>query len=201
VAVSLCGRVAAGSERGAAPAPRRGAAPAPRRGAAPAPVWGLRPMWSGGGVAPCTPSWALPLHPGQEKRGWAPLLSWQSLIRALCTARDDVPGHTLHGGPTFTRVSDCVRARRCTAIAHMTTPREHEAAPGPSAAHSCTNDDESAPLAAPGPSRTCASWEATRLGARCLCWREETSVSRVLQPSTRPPSTTTAMEWAARAAS
>jgi hypothetical protein len=30
--------------------------------------------------------------------------------------RDDVPGHTLHGGPTFTRVSDCVRARRCTIV-------------------------------------------------------------------------------------
>jgi hypothetical protein len=29
-------------------------------------------------------------------------------------------------------------------------------------------------MAAPGPSRTCASWEATGLGACDLCWREET---------------------------
>jgi outer membrane protein insertion porin family len=38
-------------------------------GAAPAPRWGLCPMWYGGGAAPCTPGGALPLHPGQEKRG------------------------------------------------------------------------------------------------------------------------------------
>jgi hypothetical protein len=49
---------------------RRGRCPLhPQRGAAPAPRWGLCPMWYGGGVAPCTPSGALPLHPGQEKRG------------------------------------------------------------------------------------------------------------------------------------
>jgi hypothetical protein len=36
-----------------------------------------------GGSAPYTPGGALPLHPGQEKRGLPPLLSWQSLIRAL----------------------------------------------------------------------------------------------------------------------
>jgi hypothetical protein len=85
------GEEAAGNERGAAPAPRRGAAPAPRRGAAPAPrrgaapapVWGLCPIWCGRGSAPDTPGGALPLHPGQEKRGLPPLLSWQSLIRAL----------------------------------------------------------------------------------------------------------------------
>jgi membrane protein involved in colicin uptake len=57
----------------------------------------------------------------------------------------------------------------------MTTHREHEAASGPSAAHSCTKDDQSDLLAAPGPSRTRASWEATRLGARNLWWREETN--------------------------
>jgi WD40 repeat protein len=38
------------------------------------------------GRCPCTPGGALPVDPGQEKRGWAPLLSWQSLIRPLCTA-------------------------------------------------------------------------------------------------------------------
>jgi hypothetical protein len=42
---------------------------------------GARPPPPRGGGGP-------PLHPGQEKRGWAPLLSWQSLIRPLCTARD-----------------------------------------------------------------------------------------------------------------
>jgi hypothetical protein len=76
-------------------------------------------MWKGNGsrragLCPCTPGGALPLHPGQEKRGLPPLLSWQSLIRALCTARDGVPGHTLHGGRVCTRESSCVRARRCT---------------------------------------------------------------------------------------
>jgi hypothetical protein len=50
----------------------------------------------------------------------------------------------------------------------LTIPWEHEAAPGPSAAQSCTKDDEAFPSAAPGPSRTCASGEATGLGARNL---------------------------------
>jgi hypothetical protein len=137
-------------------------------------MWGLCPIWSGGGVAPCTPSGALPLHPGQEKGGWAPLLSWQSLIRPLCTMRDGVPGHTLHGGPAFPCVSDCVRARRCTRVHTCAATREQGAAPGPSAAHECTMDGDAALPAAPGPSRTCASSEATRLGARCLWWLVET---------------------------
>jgi hypothetical protein len=71
----------------------------PGGGFAPAPLWGLCPIWSGGGIAPCTPSGALPLHPGQEKGGLPPLLSWQSLILALCTTRDALSGHTLHGRP------------------------------------------------------------------------------------------------------
>jgi hypothetical protein len=62
------------------------------------------------------------------------------------------------GGPSFTGVSNCVRARRCTAIAQMMTPWEHGAAPGPS--------------------RTCASCEATRLGACDLCWIGEDSRPR-----------------------
>jgi hypothetical protein len=90
--------------------------PHPRRGAAPASRWGRCPIWCGGGSAPHTPGGALPLHPGQEKRGLPPLLSWQSLIRPLCTARDDSPGHTLHGGLVFTWVQNCVRARRCTNV-------------------------------------------------------------------------------------
>jgi retinol dehydrogenase 12 len=71
---------AAGNERGAAPAPRRGHCPLhPQRGLCPLPPQrglcplhpqrGLCPMWCGGGAAPCTPGGALPLHPGQEKRG------------------------------------------------------------------------------------------------------------------------------------
>jgi hypothetical protein len=78
------------------------------RGAAPAPPAGALP--------PAPPGGALPLHPGQEKRGLAPLLSWQSLIRPLCTMRDGVSGHTLHGGRVFTCLSNCVRARRCTRV-------------------------------------------------------------------------------------
>jgi hypothetical protein len=74
-----------------------------------------------------------------------------------------------------TQVSDCVRARRCTAIAPVTTPWGREAAPGPSAAHSCTKDDQAGRTAAPGPSRTCASCEASGLGARNLWWRQETA--------------------------
>jgi hypothetical protein len=38
----------------------------------------------------------------------------------------------------------------------------------------CTKDDHADRAAAPGPSRTCASWEATRLGARSLCCRVKT---------------------------
>jgi hypothetical protein len=30
--------------------------------------------------------------------------------------RDDLPGHTLHGGPECTHLSNCVRARRCTPV-------------------------------------------------------------------------------------
>jgi hypothetical protein len=104
--------------------PRWGAAPTPPVGRCPCTPGGalpLHPRWGAAptppvGRCPYTPGGALPLHPGQEKRGWAPLLSWQSLIRPLCTSRDDLPGHTLHGGPTCTRVSDCVRARRCTIV-------------------------------------------------------------------------------------
>jgi hypothetical protein len=96
-----------GGERGSAPAPPAGRCPCTPAGRCPC---------TPAGLCPCTPGGALPLHPGQEKRGLPPLLSWQSLIRALCTARDGVSGHTLHGGPTFTCESNCVRARRCTIV-------------------------------------------------------------------------------------
>jgi hypothetical protein len=59
--------------------------------------------------------------------------------------------------------------------AQWMTPREHRAAPGPSAAQGCPHDEQAEPMAAPGPSRTCASGEAARLGARNLCCRVETS--------------------------
>jgi transaldolase len=93
-------RGAAGSERGAAPVPRRGLCPLhpqrglcplhPQRGAAPAP----RPREKG----LAAPSLLAISHPG------------------FVTMRDGVSGHTLHGGPLFTSVSNCVRARRCTRV-------------------------------------------------------------------------------------
>jgi hypothetical protein len=112
----LGGSVAGGGERGAAPAPR----------------WGLLPMWSGGGSAPCTPGGALPLHPGQEKRGLPPLLSWQSLIRALCTMRDDLPGHTLHGRPL---VHECIKLRARPSLRCNCTNDEAPGARGSAGAH------------------------------------------------------------------
>jgi hypothetical protein len=53
----------------------------------------------------------------------------------------------------------------------VTTPWEHGAASGPSAAQSRTKDGDAESKAAPGPSRTRASGEATRLGACNLWWR------------------------------
>jgi alkylation response protein AidB-like acyl-CoA dehydrogenase len=88
--VGWWGETACG-ERGAAPAPRRGHCPLhPQRGAAPAP----RPREKGLGA----PSLLAISHP------------------ACVTMRDDLPGHTLHGGLEFTRVSNCVRAPRCTSV-------------------------------------------------------------------------------------
>jgi hypothetical protein len=70
----------------------------------------------------------------------------------------------------------------------LTTPWEHGATSGPSAAHACTNDSHEGREAAPGPSRTCASWVATGLGACSMCCRVETSDAAewtTCQPHTR----------------
>jgi hypothetical protein len=158
-----------------------------RAGLCPCPPGGALPLHPGGGSAPSTPGGALPLHPGQEKRGWAPLLSWQSLIRPLCTMRDDVSGHTLHGGPPFTRVSDCVRARRCTSVhpgRHLGSTRQRRVP----ALHTC------APMTANRP-----HWQrrvpralvrrggATGLGARNLWWRVGTTADGEARRTTGQP--------------
>jgi hypothetical protein len=85
--------------------------------------------------------------------------------------------------------------------AQMTTPWEHEAASGPSAAQGCTKDGDSDPMAAPGPSRTCASGEAGGLGVRNLCWREETEALAAAAAAAAAASAAAATSREPRAAS
>jgi hypothetical protein len=155
-------------------------------------------MWSGGGFAPCTPSGALSLHPvggsapcgaagalppappagrcpctPAKRKGAGRPFSLGNLSSGLCDRARRFAWRHAPWGP-LVRVRVKLRARPSLHDrALRTTPWEHEAASGPSAAHVCTNDDQSAPLAAPGPSRTCASAEATRLGVCNLWWRVE----------------------------
>jgi nucleotide-binding universal stress UspA family protein len=172
-------------ERGPAPAPRRGRCPLhPRRGAAPAPLWGLCPIWCGGGAAPA-PLWGLcpiwcgggaaptppagrcPCTPAKRKGACRPF-SLGNLSSWLC---DDARRCAWPHAPWGPRVHVCIKLRARPSLhtcAPVTTPREREAASGPSAAQVCAKDGDLDLTAAPGPSRTCASGEATRLGARNL---------------------------------
>jgi hypothetical protein len=76
---------------------------------------GALPLRPGGGVAPCTPSRATHPAPRQRTQGLRPLVLCTLLTRFV-TMRDESSGHTLHGGPVFTCVSNCARARRCTCV-------------------------------------------------------------------------------------
>jgi NAD(P)-dependent dehydrogenase (short-subunit alcohol dehydrogenase family) len=123
--VCRCGRGARGGERGSAPAPRRGLRPLhPQRGAAPAP----RPREKGLGA----PSLLAISHPA-------------FVHFARRTARPHAPW-----GP---RVHTFVQLRARPSLHNrglVTTPWEHEAASGPSAAPSCTKDDHAFPLGSAG---------------------------------------------------
>jgi hypothetical protein len=206
VSVSACQRVSVEAQlvtSGALPLrPGGGVAPCTPSGALPpAPPAGLRPCTPVGALPPTPPAGRCPCTPAKRKGAGRPF-SLGNLSSGLCVLHETcMSGHTLHGGPSFTRVSNCVRALRCTNV-HPRRRTERTRQRRVPALHTCapmtikrTPWQRRVPRALVHRGRP-RGWAHVT----CAGERKRSSVVPCSHPLA-PPGTTTAREWAAPAAS
>jgi hypothetical protein len=132
-------------------------------------------MWCGrAGRCPCAPA---------RRKGLAAPSLLAISHPGFVTMGDALPGHTLHGGRLFTRVSDCVRARRCTCVhpgRHLGSTRQRRVP----ALH---RREQMRAMWTPRQRRGSRAFlhrgRPGGLGACNLCWREETAAARARLPS------------------